>query len=134
MRATLLAVGLMACADPPTAPPVAPPPPQAAPAAPAAPLIDESDVVMGLVQAPGRDKVLATCLACHSTALITQNRMTRERWDHTLTWMQETQGLWPIPPEDRALILDYLSLTQGIDAPRADSPWAEPLYAPNPIW
>jgi hypothetical protein len=92
---------------------------------------------MGLVAAPGRDQVLAHCVACHATALITQNHMSRERWDATLTWMQETQGLWEIPSPDRAAILDYLAATQGVGAGSGaaeDSPWAAPLYRPNPLW
>ncbi len=100
-------------------------------------LIDRTDVANGLVKAPGRELLLAHCTACHSTALITQNRMTRQRWDDTITWMQETQRLWPIPPADRARILDYLELTQGVDGAAvaaADSPWAAPRYRPNPIW
>lgn len=117
------------------------PPAVAAPAHDPAPppalagAIDPDDVVMGLVAAPGRDTVLANCLACHSTALITQNHMTRARWDETLTWMQEKQGLWEIAPPDRAFILDYLELTQGVEgAAGEDSPWAEPRYRPNPLW
>lgn len=109
----------------------------AAHAPPQAAAVDPSDVVMGLVAAPGRDQVLANCVACHATALITQNHMSRSRWDATLTWMQETQGLWEIPAPDRAAILDYLALTQGVDtggAAAEDSPWAEPLYRPNPLW
>ena len=106
-------------------------------AKPAAALADPTDVVMGLVDAPGRDTVLANCVACHSTALITQNHMSRERWDATLTWMQKTQGLWEIPTSDRASILDYLAVTQGVRGGARgdfDSPWAAPLYRPNPLW
>ena len=143
MRALGFAFGLSACTEAPVeAPservlaaegkPAAPAPLQAASGT-----ADPSDVVMGLVAAPGRDQVLANCVACHATALITQNHMSRARWDATLTWMQETQGLWEIPAPDRAAILDYLALTQGVDtsgAAAVDSPWAEPLYRPNPLW
>ncbi len=138
MRAWWFGLGLLACAE---APPAAEQPLLAAPEAGAPPSAsaaagDPEDIVMGLVAAPGRDEVLANCVACHATALITQNHMSRARWDATLTWMQETQGLWEIPAPDRAAILDYLALTQGTDtggAP-ADSPWAAPVYRPNPLW
>lgn len=56
-----------------------------------------------------RDLVAAVCGACHSTQMVAQNRMTRGRWDETLTWMQERQGM---PKPDAALrkqLLDYLS-------------------------
>lgn len=134
MRAPALLLALAACGGeaPPEAPMEAP---VEAPAEAPEAAIDRSDVVMGLVQAPGRDQVLANCVACHSTALITQNRMSRERWDATLTWMQETQGLWPIAAPDRARILDYLALTQGPEAEGAvGGPWAQPTYPPNPLW
>lgn len=144
MRRPLLLALLIAAGCAEQAPPAAPRDAAPAPVADAAPvdgldpaLIDRSDVANGLVKAPGRDLLLAHCTACHSTALITQNRMTRQRWDDTITWMQETQRLWPIPPADRARILDYLELTQGLDGAAmaaADSPWAAPRYRPNPLW
>lgn len=145
MRVLSLAVGLCACsgdragpegplAEPDAAGPVS----EQAPAdASVVGLVDSTDVVMGLVGAPGRDTVLANCVACHSTALITQNHMSRAGWDATVTWMQETQGLWEIPASDRATILDYLALTQGVEGAgqgAARSPWAAPLYRPNPLW
>lgn len=91
---------------------------------------------MGLVDAPGRQQVITHCIACHSSQLILQNRMTRERWDETITWMQETQNLWPIDAVSRSAILDYLEATQGIEGagPGQDSPWASPRYTPNPLW
>ena len=141
MRALGFALGLLACAEAPVEAPgetvLAAEGQPAAPAPPQAAAVDPSDVVMGLVSAPGRDQVLANCVACHATALITQNHMSRASWDATLTWMQETQGLWEIPPPDRTAILDYLALTQGVNtggAAAEDSPWAEPLYRPNPLW
>lgn len=136
--ALLAAAGCAEQAPPARAPDAAPAVADAAPVDRLDPAqIDRTDVANGLVKAPGRELLLAHCTACHSTALITQNRMTRQRWDDTITWMQETQRLWPIPPADRARILDYLELTQGLDGAAmaaADSPWAAPRYRPNPIW
>lgn len=54
------------------------------------------------------DVVRGHCAPCHSLALITQNRMTRETWLETIRWMQKKQGLWPLG-EAEPLILDYLS-------------------------
>jgi hypothetical protein len=85
---------------------------------------------------PGRDIVTAACTQCHTAEIIVASHMSRKTWDTTLTWMQETQGLVELEPDIRALILDYLVLTQGFDdeADNRSSPWANPLYRPNPIW
>jgi len=54
------------------------------------------------------------------------------------TTMQETHGLWPLAPKIRNAILDYLATTQPPSTPGLDagkqSPWAAPLYRPNPLW
>ena len=63
---------------------------------------------------PGREEVFYTCNACHSLMLVTQQGMNRDRWDETLEWMVEEQGMSEI--EDlttRNLILDYLSTHFG---------------------
>ena len=56
-----------------------------------------------------RQLVLDNCTACHSTAIIRQQSLSRQRWDETITWMQEKQGLWDLEPTVREKILDYLS-------------------------
>src|SRR3989338_7377580 len=66
-----------------------------------------------LAPGPHRDLVVQNCLACHSESLIIQNHLTRDRWDQKITWMQKTQNLWPLIPEIRSKILDYLERTQG---------------------
>lgn len=62
--------------------------------------------------------------------------MSRKSWGTTIDWMQEYQGLAELEPEVRETILDYLATTQGLDGETVDaeSPWAYPLYRPNPIW
>ena len=60
-----------------------------------------------LKEDPNLPYVVAHCTACHSAALITQNRMTREGWLNTIRWMQKKQGLWPMG-EHESLVLDYL--------------------------
>ena len=52
--------------------------------------------------------VLQNCNSCHSTQLITQNRLTKVGWKSTIRWMQSTQNLWDLG-EDEAPILTYLS-------------------------
>jgi hypothetical protein len=86
-----------------------------------------------------RDLVLVNCLPCHSTAVIASAHLSRERWDQTITRMQTQNGLvWPIPPETRSKILDYLAATQPPSDPglekAKETPWAAPLYRPNPLW
>lgn len=90
-----------------------------------------------LAPGEGREVVEAVCTACHTVDNIVASHMSRKTWDTTISWMQETQGLGPLEPDVRETILDYLEATQGLDASAADgaeSPWANPLYRPNPIW
>jgi len=65
-------------------------------------------VQTGLVYEEGFDIVRASCTACHSAKLVTQNRATKEGWLQMIRWMQETQGLWDLGEKEPA-ILDYLS-------------------------
>jgi hypothetical protein len=86
----------------------------------------------------GRELVLANCMPCHSTAVIASSHQSRERWDQTITKMQKQNGLWPLAPDTRRQILDYLAATQPPSDPGLEkgkeSPWAAPAYRPNPIW
>ena len=66
------------------------------------------DIQTGLVRDEGLETVKTTCTACHSSALILQNRFSREGWHEKIVWMQETQGLWDLG-EDEDVILDYLA-------------------------
>ena len=87
---------------------------------------------------PGQALVVANCIPCHSTALVAANHMNRSQWDKTITTMQQVNGMWPLPSQVRQRILDYLEKAQrvpdrGLDAGKT-SPWAAPLYRPNPLW
>jgi len=61
----------------------------------------------------GVEIVYYACTACHSTALTTQQRLPRERWDYLLTWMVEAQSMNQPTPEDRETMLTYLTLHFG---------------------
>lgn len=65
--------------------------------------------IAGLPPGEGQEAVIANCISCHSSRLIVQNRMTRERWDKTIAWMQKTQNLRELSPDLRREILDYLA-------------------------
>ena len=91
-----------------------------------------------LKEGAGKALVQANCIPCHSTAIVAANHLTREGWDATITTMQEKNGMWPLPPAIRKLILDYLEVAQrpedrGLKQGKS-SPWASPLYGPNPLW
>ncbi|MBB4287197.1 hypothetical protein [Roseospira goensis] len=63
----------------------------------------------GLPEGEGRVLVYNMCNACHSLDMVTQQHMTRTRWDRTLEWMQVEQGMPDLTPEDETIVLDYLS-------------------------
>lgn len=80
-------------------------------------LLDGKDVETGLIAGEGLELVIGNCTACHSSALILQNRFTREVWHEKIIWMQETQGLWDLGTNESA-ILDYLAENYAPEAPK----------------
>ena len=75
------------------------------------------DEESGLIIGEGFEMVKGTCSVCHSTALITQNRFTREGWHEKIVWMQETQGLWDLGTSEPP-ILDYLAAYYSPESPK----------------
>ncbi len=69
---------------------------------------DGIHVATGLIDSEGLQVVIASCTACHSAKLITQNRATREGWVSMIRWMQATQNLWDLG-ESEELIVTYLA-------------------------
>ncbi|MFT5736596.1 MAG: alpha-amylase/alpha-mannosidase (GH57 family) [Maribacter sp.] len=61
----------------------------------------------GFIDAPGLMETVNNCTNCHSSKLVTQNRMNKEHWIATIRWMQETQNLWDLG-ENEDVIVDYL--------------------------
>lgn len=61
----------------------------------------------GLIAAEGLTEVVNNCTTCHSAQLVIQNRMSKERWEATIRWMQETQNLWELG-KNQDIIIDYL--------------------------
>jgi len=75
---------------------------------PLATVADDIDLPTGLKVAPGWLHVRAHCGACHSHALVTNQRADRQTWLDIIRWMQATQNLWQFTPEVETEILDYL--------------------------
>lgn len=80
-------------------------------------IVAGKDVATGLIAGEGLELVKGNCTNCHSSALILQNRFTREGWHEKIVWMQETQGLWDLGTSEDA-ILDYLATHYAPEAPK----------------
>ena len=97
-----------------------------------------TSAIQSLKPGKGREQVQINCIPCHSTAIIAATHATRARWDELITTMQQKHGLWPLVPTIRTQLLDYLAATQPPTDPALDAgkqtPWAQPLYRPNPLW
>ena len=75
-------------------------------------IADESQVQ--LVEAPGKDLVVASCAICHSLDYVPMNSrfLDRKGWEASVSKMIKVMGA-PIPPEDAAKIVDYLATQYG---------------------
>jgi hypothetical protein len=58
---------------------------------------------------PGREETFGLCTACHGFRLVSNQGLTREKWDETLTWMTTRHNMPDIEGADRDVILDYLA-------------------------
>jgi hypothetical protein len=61
-----------------------------------------------LPDTPGAEETFYLCSACHSVAIIKQQRISDARWDYLWNWMIETQGMPEQDAETKATILSYL--------------------------
>jgi len=68
------------------------------------------DPLTGMIIDENWQTVQAMCSVCHSPKLFTNYGATRETWASLIDWMQEKQGLWPLPPEIEDQILTYLEV------------------------
>ena len=62
----------------------------------------------GFIDGDGLMLVVNNCTNCHSAKLVTQNRMSKERWLATIRWMQETQNLWDLGKNEEPIV-NYLA-------------------------
>jgi cytochrome c len=75
----------------------------------------DADEWEGLPAGAGREEVFALCGACHSLMLVTQQGLSRDRWDEALDWMIDEQEMEALEPAERKLVLDYLAKFYGHD-------------------
>lgn len=71
-------------------------------------IINGKDSATGFIVDKGWEVVKTNCTNCHSSKLITSNKMTADGWIRTIRWMQEKQNLWNLG-ENEKIIVDYLS-------------------------
>jgi DMSO/TMAO reductase YedYZ molybdopterin-dependent catalytic subunit len=73
---------------------------------------DESHIK--LIDAPGRDRVQANCITCHSLDYIPMNAKILDRagWEKEVDKMVKVMGA-PVSPADAAVIIDYLAKNYG---------------------
>jgi cytochrome c len=74
------------------------------------------DFGRGWPAGPGQVETGRLCGACHSLAIVKQQRLSRAAWDRLLDSMVKEQGMAEPPPDRRVLILEYLAAHFG--APR----------------
>ena len=92
------------------------------------PLAADADVAQGSAasdpfgpswpEGRGREETGYACIVCHSLAIVKQQRLSRDDWDELLEWMVEEQGMAPLSPERRRIVLDYLSAYFNVDRGR----------------
>jgi cytochrome c len=86
--------------------------------APAGARYDPNDEWQGLPKGKGREAVFYNCVACHSMAIIQQQRLNRRVWSEVLQWMIDEVRMPKPSDQDYQLILDYLVEHFGQDVPR----------------
>jgi mono/diheme cytochrome c family protein len=90
----------------------------------------QDERIEDLPDTPGRDETFGLCTACHSYRLVSNQGMSRERWDETMTWMTQRHGMADIQGADRDAILDYLARHHPPKAPARGGGFRNP-FAPQ---
>lgn len=75
-------------------------------------LDEETIASSGFVNDIGVSQVIQHCTQCHSSRLVTQNRLSEAGWKATIEWMQETQNLWDLGKNEERIIA-YLAKNYG---------------------
>jgi mono/diheme cytochrome c family protein len=97
---------------------------------PAPAFAPKDEQVEDLPAGPGREEAFGLCTACHGYRLVSNQGMTRDRWDETMTWMTERHGMPDVHGADRDLILDYLATHHPPKAPTRAGGFRNP-FAPQ---
>ena len=90
----------------------------------------QDERIEDLPDTPGRDETFGLCVACHGYRIVSNQGMSRERWDETLTWMTERHNMPDLQGADRDLILDYLARHHPPKAPSRGGGFRNP-FAPQ---
>lgn len=85
---------------------------------PAGAAYDPADAWQGLPEGEGREEVFYNCVACHSMAIVMQQRLSEGYWRYTLERMVDDMGMPALPDDEYDLVLDYLVAYFGTDVPR----------------
>ncbi len=72
-----------------------------------------ADDYWGLPRSEGVETVAGLCGACHSLAIVMQQRQTEKGWNYLFDWMIEKQGMAAIAGPTRDEIITYLSREFG---------------------
>ena len=97
---------------------------------PAPAFTPKDEQVEDLPEGPGREETFGLCTACHGYRLVSNQGMTRDKWDETMTWMTERHGMPDLQGADRDLILDYLATHQLPKAPTRAGGFRNPFAPP----
>ena len=92
----------------------------------------ELDPVTGLKMTGDWEIVRASCTACHSPKLITQQRGTAQQWLTMIRWMQEKQNLWQFDPATEEKIITYLAQNYPPSDAQRRMALSPDLMPPNP--
>ena len=92
----------------------------------------ELDPLTGLKMTGDWEIVRASCTACHSPKLITQQRGTAQQWLTMIRWMQEKQNLWQFDPATEEKIITYLAENYPPSDAQRRMALSPDLMPPNP--
>lgn len=71
--------------------------------------VRHQDTLESMPPGKGQEETFYLCAACHGTALIKAQGMTRELWDASFQLMIDRHGMADPDKADRDLIVDYLA-------------------------
>jgi hypothetical protein len=74
---------------------------------------DPADDYWGLPRTPGYEEIAARCSACHSLALVMQQRQTKAGWAAVIDRMVARQGMAAPEPQVRSAVIAYLVREYG---------------------